>query len=226
MYFLDLSFFTGDIHIPNLEESCVQNLEFYKLMSKWEKEALELVMGKCLSDELLEQFEIVEGDNGKEYKLKSDADPKWGYLVNGRKYSETDEDVDDFYDLSVSGCGCSSGNCTVHNWEGIVKRQTIILNGAEVTYKESFLAYYVYYMWCFDNASRTTGVGEQLPEAKNSTSVSNRSKRISAWNYFWTWTRGCQRGGQTGLHIFLKEHAGLFPTFEEICFQNQNIYGI
>ena len=156
MYFLDQSFFTGDIHIPNLEESCVQNLEFYKLMSKWEKEALELVLGKCLSDELLAQFEIVEGENGKEYKLKSDADPKWGYLVNGRKYSETDEDVEYFYDLSVSGCGCSSGNCTVHNWEGIVKSQAIILNGAEVTYKESFLAYYVYYMWTFDNASRTT----------------------------------------------------------------------
>ena len=226
MYFLDHSFFTGDIFIPNLEETCVKNVEFYKLMSKWEKEALELVLGKCLADELLEQIEIVDGENGKEYKLKSDADPKWSYLVSGRKYSEKDEGVGEFYDLSASGCGCTSGVCTVHNWEGLVRSQTVIINGQTATYKESLLAYYVYYMWTFDNASKTTGVGEQLPEAKNSQTVSNRVKRISAFNYFWTWTRGCQRGGHTGLHIFIKEHAGLYESFEEICFDNPNFYGI
>ena len=62
MYFLNTSFFTGDIFIPNLEQNCVQNVEFYKLMSKWEKEGLELSLGKCLADELLSQFEIVDGE--------------------------------------------------------------------------------------------------------------------------------------------------------------------
>lgn len=226
MYFLDSSFFTGDIFIPNLEENCIKNVEFYKLMSKWEKEALELVLGKCLADELIEQFEIVGEDGAKEYKLKSDADQKWNYLIDGRKYAETDEMVDHFADLSVSGCGCNSSVCTKHNWEGLVRKQTILLDGDEAVYNESLLAYYVYYMWCFDNASKTTGVGEQLPEAKNSTGISNKVKRIAAWNYFWTWVRACQRGGKIGLHIFLKEHSGSFESFEEICFENQNIYGI
>ncbi|MCZ2084811.1 MAG: hypothetical protein LC112_11115 [Flavobacteriales bacterium] len=226
MYFLDNSFFTGDIFIPNLEETCIKNVEFYKLMSKWEKECLELVLGKCLSDELLSQFEIVTGENGKEYKLKIDADPKWSYLIDGRKYQSTDELVINFADLSAYGCGCYESKCTVHNWEGIVKEQTILLQGAEATFKESFLAYYVYFMWCFDNASKTTGVGEQMPEAKNSTGITNKAKRIAAWNYFYTWVRGCQKGGKIGLHLFIKEHAEAFESFEEICFKNQNIYGL
>lgn len=226
MYFLNNSFFTGDIFIPNLEETCTKNVEFYKLMSKWEKEALELSFGKCLSDELLDQFEIVDGEGGKEYRLKEDSDPKWDYLVNGRKYAETDELVSDFADLSGCGCGCYEGKCEYHNWEGIVRQQTIILGGGEVTYKESFLAYYVYYMWCFNNASKTTGVGEQLPQAANSIGVTNHAKRIVAWNYFYSWVRGCTKGGIIGLHRFIKEHSDSFENFEEICFKNQNIYGI
>lgn len=225
MYFLDQSFFTGDIHIPNLDETCVQNYTFFKLMSKWEKEALELSLGKCLSDDLLSQFEITGEEGMKEYTLKDGVDDKWEFLINGRNYSKDDEGVSSFSELGF-GCGCNSGNCLTHNWEGIVNENEIIVNGKLETFKESFLAYYVYFMWCFDNASRTTGTGEQVPDSKNSSGISNKAKRIAAWNYFYTLVRGCQSGGKTGLHIFLKEHSELFDTFEEICFQNQNIYGI
>lgn len=225
MYFIDQSFFTGDIHIPNLEETHIQNIEFYKLMSKWEKEALELTLGKCLADDLISQFEIT-GDKGmKEYTLKEDADPKWSQLINGRKYSKDDEGVSSFEALS-SGCGCNSVQCSTHNWEGIIREHELILNGNLETFKESYLAYYVYFMWCYDNASKTTGTGEQRPESKNSTGITNKAKRIAAWNYFYSLVRSCQSGGKIGLHTYLKEHSELFDTFEEMCFQNQNIYGI
>ncbi|WP_390452258.1 hypothetical protein [Chryseobacterium sp. Alg-005] len=204
----------------------MKNYEIYKLISKWEIEALELVLGKCLADELLEQFEITGVEGSKEFKLKDNADPKWKFLIEGRKYQESDSGVSDFYDLTSMGCGCRTSTCPHHKWEGIIKKVPLIIEGKEEHYKESLLAYYVYYMWTYDNASRTSVAGEQKIKVKNSFSVSNQTKRISAFNYFWSWVRACTYGGKVGLHVFLKEHSELFPSFEEIKFQNQNIYGI
>lgn len=217
MYFLDTSFFTGDIHIPNLEETCVTDMQFFKLIAKWERECLELVLGRCLTEELLNQFRITGEDGAKKYMLKSEADIKWKHLIEGRTYSQ--EDVSNY-----SGCICS--DCDTHTWSGFVTKTPVLLNGLEVEFKESFLAYYVYYMWTFDNASRTTGTGERLPEAKNSVSVSPKAKRIAAWNYFYSMVRGCSSTGAVGLYAYLNENAELFPTWAGANIQNQNIYGI
>lgn len=226
MYFVDPSMFTGDIHIPNLEESCIQDIEIYKLVSKWEIEALELVLGKCLADDLVSQLEITGLDGEKKYTLSTEADPKWELLLNGRKYSEGDESVTSFADSLPCGCGCIDSNCEHHFWEGLVYKTKTILFGKEASFKESLLAYYIYYQWSFRNLSQTTGTAEQVPESKNSVYASNKIKRTSAFNYFWTKVRHCGSGGKVGLHLFLKEHSGLFPNFEEICFKNHNLYDI
>lgn len=218
--------FTGDIHIPNLEEGCIQDLEFYKLIAKWEIECLELVLGKCLADELLSQYEITGDEGKKKYTLKTDSDPKWKLLIDGHKYSEGDEFVTEFSSSLPCGCGCSDSSCEKHFWEGLVTETKTILQGNEVAFKESLIAYYIYYQWSFNNLSKTTGTGEQVPESKNSVYASNKFKRTSAFNYFWTKVRHCESGGKVGLHLFLKEHSELFSNFEEICFKNHNLYDL
>lgn len=226
MYLLDFSFFTGNIHIPNLQENCFKDYSFYKLLSKWEKEGLELILGKNLSDELISQFEITGEEGSKKMQLKSNVDQKWKFLIDGRKYQKDDEFVSRYFQLSNYGCGCKVSNLPYHVWDGLIQKQTIIIDGKEATFKESLLAYYVYYRWTFDNASVTTGVGEQLLNAKNSSNVSNIHKRVSAFNYFFSLVRYCGDTGKVGLQLFLKEHAELFPSFVEIQFENQNIYGV
>lgn len=226
MYFVDPSMFTGDIHIPNLEEKCVQDLEVFKLFAKWERECLELVLGKCLADELLNQFEITGNAGAKKYTLRTGSDPKWNWLISGRKYRNGDESVSEFADSMPCGCGCSGSECEHHFWEGLVYETKLLIAGNEVSFKESLIAYYVYYMWSFNNLSQTTGTGEQVPESKNSIYTSNKIKRTSAFNYFWTKVRHCEIGGKVGLHLFLKEHFGAYPNFEEVCFKNLNLYDL
>lgn len=226
MYFVDPSCFTGDINIPNLEEKCIQDFEILKLIAKWERECLELVLGKCLADELLSQFEITGEGGAKKYTLKTDSDPKWKLLINGRKYKEDDEFVTGFTNSLPCGCGCSDSECEHHFWEGLTYETNTIVLGNEATFKESLIAYYIYYMWSFHSLSITTGTGEKDAESKNTTNVSNKIKRTSAFNYFWQKVRFCEIGGKVGLHMFLREHSGLFPNFEEICFKNINLYDV
>lgn len=228
MIFVNPSMFTGDIHIPNLEESCIKDYEIFKLISKWEIECLESVLGKCLFDQLMDQMEIKtnEETNSKYYGLKDDADQKWKWLVYGRTYSKTDESVSSFEDLSVCGCGCASGNCEFHVWEGFVTTIPTIINGEVKEFKESFLAYAVYYNWSFHNQSRTTGIGEQKPEAKNSASVPNVTKRIDSFNYFQLKVRQCSKGGKVSLYGFIREHFELYPDVIFTDFKPLNYWNV
>lgn len=216
MYFVDPSMFTGDIFIPNLEEKCTQDIQIFKLISKWEKECLELILGKALAAELLDQFEITGEDGSKEFTLKSDAETKWTHLIEGRKYQEEDDLVTEFLDTSSS----------LHYWDGLITKTDTLRSGQVITYKESLIAYYIYFMWCLNNISQTTGTGEMIPKVKNSVSVSSKMKRTSAFNYFWTKVRCYDSAGNVGLHMFLKEHRSTFPSFEELPFKNMNIYDI
>lgn len=213
MIFINTSMFTGDIHIPNLEESCIQDFEIFKLLAKWERECLEFVLGKCLFDQLMDQMEIKTSDSaGKYYALKDDVEQKWKWLVNGRTYQKTDESVSNFEDLSVCGCGCSSGDCEFHDWEGFVTTTPTIVNGEEMEFKDSFIAYYVYFMWCFNNQSRTTGTGEQKPKSKNSEPETNHFKRVDAWNCFFAKVAACASNGRVGLNGFIREHSESFAN--------------
>ena len=227
MIFIDPSFFTGELHIPNLENSDVKDYEFFKLATEWELECLELAFGKCLAEELISQFEITGEDGSKKYQLKSGVDPKWSFLIDGRKYSKADSLVSHFSNLSVLGCGCnSSSNCNYHFWDGIVKKQDVIVEGKVLNYKTSFIADFVYYKWSFYNESVTTGTGEQSPESKNSSKASNKIKRTNAYNSFWAKVKSCESGGKVGLHLFLNEHAESFENFIEHDFCYHNIWDV
>lgn len=218
MIFINPNMFTGELYIPNLNEKCIKDYEILILFSKWEKEALELVLGICMMDALIQQIEVKESEEGKHYGLKDDADDKWKWLVNGRTYEKTDESVSNFLDLSEFGCGCGCGNisgCPKHYWDGFVTETNLIVDEAETAYKQSFLADYVYFMWAFYNESKTTQSGEQKTVVKNSVSVTNKTKRVDAFNNFYAKVRMCNTGGRVGLHGFIKEHKDLYPDFME-----------
>lgn len=228
MIWINTSMFTGDIHIPNLNETCIQDFEIYKLISKWERECLELVLGKCLAEELLEQIELKTDPETEEqsYGFKDDAEDKWKWLVNGRTYEASDEFVTRFMNLSEFGFGCASGGCKKHHWEGFVTTTPSIVNGKAESFQESFLAYYVYFMWSFNNQSRTTGIGEQKPQAKNSEAVNDKLKRVDAWNYFVAKVKLCSRGGRTSLDGFIREHSELFEDFQESHVKLSNYWDV
>ena len=227
MIFIDQSFFTGGLHIPNLENSSVKDYEFYKLATEWELECLELSLGKCLAEELISQFEIVGEEGSKKYQLKTDADTKWKHLIEGRKYSKTDDLVNYFSNLSVLGCGINSNkDCEYHFWEGIVKESELLIEGSLKKFKTSFISDYVYYKWSFHSESTTTGTGERKVESKNSTIVSNKFKRTTAYNSFWEKVKSFEKGGKVGLHMFIKEHNESFENFIENDFNYQNIWDV
>lgn len=228
MIFVDPSMFTGDIHIPNMDEACVQDFETFKLIAKWEKECLELVLGKCLFDQLMEQMEIkTEAEtNRKYYALKDNAPQEWKWLTEGRTYKKDDDFVKHFSDLSLCGCGCNSGKCEHHVWDGFVTTTSTIVNGKVMSFKESFLAYYIYFMWSFNNQSRTTGIGEQQPESKNSVTVTNKMKRIDAYNYFYSKVQVCSKAGRTGLYGFINEHSDLYPDFQGTDLEPKNYFDV
>lgn len=226
MIFVNSSMFTGDIHIPNLEEKCIQDVEIYKLISKWERECLEFVLGKCLFDQLMAEIELKTSGTVKHYGLKESADEKWKWLVEGRTYEKTDESISFFDDLSVCGCGCSSGKCKFHTWDGFVTKTPSIIKNELVEFQESFLAYYIYYMWSFHNETRTTGIGEQKPESKNSVTTFNKTKRVDAFNYFFAKVKMCSRGGRVSLYGFIKEHSELYPDFQGADFKPLNYWDV
>ena len=228
MIFINPSMFTGDRHIPNLDEKCVKDYEIYKLLAKWEISGLEMSLGKCLLDNLRSQLEIkTNEDNGEQYYgLKESADEKWGWLINGRSYTSEDLGVSDFQNLQKYGCGCAPQGCSTHIWEGFVTTTTLLIEGVETTFQESFLADYVYYNWSFFNESRTTGVGQQVPKSKNSSFVTNKPERTEAFNSFWAKVKKCSFGGRVGLHGFLKEHTELFQDFQENHFNAINLWDV
>ena len=79
-------------------------------------------------------------------------DAKWTDLLAGKEYT--------------------SINNKVEYWKGL----------RDSTKKTSPIANYVYYWWMRNGVTKTTSVGEVMPEGENSKRVSPARKMISAWN--------------------------------------------
>lgn len=238
MYFLDETFFTGDIFIPNFEEGGKINLHLYKLITQWERDCLEMTLGKNLTEELISNLELVDVPitnpvNGratkKKYKLKDNAEEKWKYLMHGRAYNRNDVGVSNFMNIMSiqEDCGCGSNNTQeTHYWEGIVKVHTTPINDQICIFKESYLAYYVYREWLFDTSTTTSGVGEVKLKAKNAEPVSNTRRQTNAHNLLWAKTHSYSPSGNVGLYLFMQEHREMFPNFNGTQFKNINIYNV
>lgn len=202
--FTRLSQFTyGQYHIPNIQTVSNNNDTALLIhIQKYEEEALRMVIGDCLYREFISNLEIDE--NGF-YTLKEDADEKWDWLLNGHTY-ETES--------SVSGCGCQSGNCKTHVWNGIVRK---VAKVEDKDVFESLLAPYVYFQWNMNYRTLSTGVGEAKGIANGTVLVSSREKRVDSWNDFIAGISIGFPNSRVSLYQFLNEHKDLFPDFQTVC---------
>jgi hypothetical protein len=229
--FTDKTFYTGDIFIPNLGESC-NGLPFFEWIEQWEEQCLRMVLGDCLYNELLEQLEW--SDTLNKYVLKEDVEEKWGWLINGKTY--TKEDISDQslnfspFNYSNCGCGCVDLCCDKYHWDGIVKVldrriPATQVNGETangVIIKSSFLAQYVYWKWAMDSDSFTSGTGEQVAEVKGGLRISNAHKRVNAYNKFVSNVIDCNSHGKVGLYRFVQDFKDLYPewTGTQLCYES------
>jgi|SRR5690606_3545384 len=200
--------FHSDTFIENLS-GCISKTPALEIMiADFEERALILLLGQCLYDEFIQQFEWSEGKN--RFVLQESADEKWSWLLNGRAYEY------DGHKPFPCGCGCGGGDCDKVKFNGIISEK-IITNTKKV--EKNYLSYFIYYHWKTINESITSGTGEQMPETANSLSVYNKKKRYRAWNQFVMWVQD--------LNKFLTHHKEDFPDAVINCsLKAKNIYDL
>lgn len=151
------NFLFGNYAIPNITENQNSNkIEVQIHMQKFEKQALQVVLGPTVFNELLTNL---ERDDNNYFQVKESADDKWKWLVNGQLY----------------------GDCKKVKWEGIVFEVAEI---SEKKIYESIFAPYIFYQWLLKERSLTTGVGEIKGDPQGGIPVASKQKRIDAWNNF------------------------------------------
>jgi hypothetical protein len=198
MYFIDESFFIGDIYIPNVGEYCDNmNFDIKIFISKYESEALINTLGGCLFNELKQQLEYSE--DKKRFVLKSDAETKWDWLLNGYQYTQQYQ------------CGCTC-NCDKRIWNGIISSTPILTKDGIKKVKQSYLAYWIYYQRMFYKNSHSTGTGESVNQTENAVMISNETKRKYAFNRFVELVE-IGNGNEVSLYRFLNDHHIFFPEW-------------
>lgn len=65
------------------------------------------------------------------------------------------------------------GHEVTRKWDGLINDE-----------QKSLIAYYSYYRFIYESQSSTSGIGEVIGNAENSTRVDNIRKSVSAWNEF------------------------------------------
>lgn len=222
-------FFTGDIFIANLKESC-DKLSLFEWIYQWEKQCLRITLGDCLYDDLIEQLEWSEEQ--QKYVLKDDADEKWGWLLYGHTYTKDDIESSPNFNYFNCGCGCNNNNCDTFHWDGIINIATTripntTINGEvanAIVVKKSYIAYYIYWLFSLNEDSFTSSTGEQVAEVKGGARISNSHKRIDAHNKFVSWVIECNSHGKVGLYRFLQDFSNSFPEWSGKCLKYEPIW--
>lgn len=203
MYFIDKSFFLGDIFIPNIGEYCDNmNMDLNLFISKFETQALNITLGACLFNQLKDQLEYSPKE--KRFVLKKKSETKWEWLINGHTYNQK------------SSCNCSCG-CNEKIWNGIVFTTPILNANEELKeFKESYIAYWIYYQRAFFKNSHSVGTGEAINQTENANIISNEVKRKAAFNKFLELVQ-IGNGNNVSLYQFLHDYKSLFqgwcPTY-------------
>ena len=190
-----------DVEITNIIKLCNdRNSYALALIKRLEQEALRMTLGVCLYEEFKTQLDV----SGN---LKSDVDQKWKDLVYGKIYDAPHNSY---------GCSCSCSNCKKHQWQGILDKSN----------KRSYLAFYIYSQWAFDNESQSFSTGEQVASVNNSETVSNHIKRVHAHNNFVNWVQCGYADGRVSLYEYMADHEDDFPEFAGQCFKHMNVWSI
>lgn len=199
---IDISYFAWrDVRIPNITDDCKDRLLYINAFIKsLEEECLIRTLGVCLYQEY--KTELDSSGN-----LLDTADPKWGKLLFGEVYNISSGN---------SSCSCGCGKCKKHYWKGIFDRDN----------KRSYIAYYIFNKWAFENESQSFSTGKQIAKVNNSKTISNQTDRINAWNEFVSWVNygfGCSR---VSLYHYLKDKETDFPDHSGEYFKHINVWNI
>ena len=205
------NFTYGNLKIANINTTYINNdIELQIGIQKMEEECLRMILGDCLFEELMLNVEL----GGLFYKVVEGADEKWDWLVNGVTYEGLSDGC---------GCGCHSGSCSRHKWDGLVSK---VAEVEQTEVFETLMAPYIFYNWSISERTMVTGVGEASGIAQNTTQESSANRRIDAWNDFvkrvdfgWPNTR-------VSLYQFLGEHRDLFPEAQTVCLNTRTYWNI
>lgn len=189
------NFSYGNYQIANLTAT-EMNVDTQLLIhiQKYENECLQLLLGARLYDEFMSQLDL----DGLYWKLKSTAEAKWGWLLNGKTYQ------------------CENSSTTSKKWNGLVKKVAVI---QEKEVFESLMASYVFFYYSLNTRTLNTGAGEAKLKTDNTTQESSKNKRVDAWNEFVQWSYFGISETNVSLYEFLCAHTA---EFGEICFPALN----
>lgn len=209
--FTPLSQFTyGSFFIPNIEEQVSNNNTALLIhIQKFEEDALRLIIGDCMYEDLMNNVKTVGGY----YQVVYDADPKWDWLVNGKTYQSNNH----------CNCGCGGGSCNQRKWRGLV-RNVATISGMPV--RESILAPYIFYHWSLNYRTLNGGIGEYKGKAGGTITVSSSDKRVDAWNEFVQNVDFGLVGAKVPLYDFLNSHKSEFSNFKQNCFNTITYWDI
>lgn len=211
--FTRLSNFTyGNYRIANIQADALDNnIELLIHIQKYEQESLRLLLGDNTYKEFISNLEL-DGDGF--FKVKSTADAKWDWLLNGTSYAATAFD---------SGCNCDCQHNGNLNWTGLVKKVATI---QDKDVFETLMASYIFYNWSLNYRTLNLGVGEGRSESKSATPESSKNKRVDAWNEFVKWSNFGYSCTNISLSKFFKDHKEEFPNVNEIHLKPITYYDI
>ena len=200
------------IKIANVVENGDVNIEVVRFIALYERQCLDLILGKCLAKDLVESFEF--DPLLIDYKLKASATTPIKNLVNGFEYNRN---VNESYYSGLvfawgfygCGCGCNDSKCDKRKWNGLVEKVEYNNGAGLATFEKSFLADYIYYEYQLANRTVTAGTGQQVLSGENSMTVQNCSKRVEAYNSFVL--------GVMKMYAFLEDNKADYPTWERNC---------
>lgn len=206
--FTRISNFTyGAYRIANIDTAgSNNNIELILHIQKYENECLKLILGECLYKDLMDNVEK-DADTGY-YKLKSGAEDKYNWLLNGHNYEDD--------------CSCES-NCKNKIWQGLV-REVAEIESTKIF--ETIMSSYIYFNWSLDYRTLNLGVGEGKGSAANTVIEVTRDKRVDAWNKLVQDVSFGFTNANVSLYQFLDHFKDLYPKSERVCFKTMTYYDI
>jgi hypothetical protein len=159
MPLIDVTYFVGEINIPNAGTGGPVDSLVLRLIGDYESKFLRLALGEALYDSFMSGLELqADGTYNKADKgvAVDTVAQKWKDLLNGASYTDS--------------------NGQKRKWKGFVR----LLDGSPAL--ESPIAHYIYFYFMKTSATQTTSMGEAQANAENAQMVSPRFKMTAAWN--------------------------------------------
>lgn len=183
--FTRLSNFTyGNYQIANLTSAEVNvDVQLMIQIQKYETECLRMMLGDVLYADFMSNLEL---DSDGFWKLKSSANEKWEWLLNGYSYQ--------------------NGDCDI-TWRGLVITVATIQDKEVI---ETMMASYVFYKYSLNTRTLNTGTGEGKLTADNTTQERSSNKRVDAWNEFVQWAGFGSSKSNVSLNQFLADNTELY----------------